>query len=115
MARKIRDAGFDSRTARGKLKARGKPYYTSIGEGLHLGYRKERCRGQMGGSPLCRRRRLCRGETIATTPTILWMPMASAFWTFFQAQDRARQRGGELVYSGPYRVRGCRWRIISSS
>ena len=25
--------------------------------------------------------------------------------TFFQAQDRARQRGGQLAYAGPFRVR----------
>src|SRR5258708_21349250 len=40
MARTIRDANLVSRTARGRLKGRGKPYYRSLEHGLHLGYRK---------------------------------------------------------------------------
>jgi integrase len=40
MARRVRDASLESRTARAKLEPRGKPYYRSIGPGLHLGYRK---------------------------------------------------------------------------
>jgi integrase len=40
MARTIKDAILDSRTARSRLKARGKPYYRSLEHGLHLGYRK---------------------------------------------------------------------------
>jgi hypothetical protein len=42
VARKVKDQSLDSRTARGKLKARGKPYYRAIDPGLHLGYRKLR-------------------------------------------------------------------------
>lgn len=40
MARTVRDALLDTRTARGRLKARGKPYWRGIEPGLHLGYRK---------------------------------------------------------------------------
>ncbi|MBZ9718551.1 site-specific integrase [Mesorhizobium sp. AD1-1] len=40
MAKRVRDAKYDSRAAREKLKARGDPYYSSIAEGLHVGYRK---------------------------------------------------------------------------
>ena len=40
MARTIKDTTLDSRTARGRLRARGKPYYRSLEPGLHLGYRK---------------------------------------------------------------------------
>jgi integrase len=40
MARTIRDASLDSRTARGRLKARGKPYWRGLEPGLHLGYRR---------------------------------------------------------------------------
>jgi integrase len=40
MARTIRDALLDSRTARSKLKARGKPYWRGLEPGLHLGYRR---------------------------------------------------------------------------
>jgi hypothetical protein len=31
---------LDTRTARGRLKARGKPYYRAVEPGLHLGYRR---------------------------------------------------------------------------
>src|SRR3954468_18957489 len=40
MARTVRDANLDSRTARSRLKARGKPYFRTLEPGLHLGYRK---------------------------------------------------------------------------
>jgi integrase len=40
MPRKVRDASLETRTARGKLKVRHKPYYRLIEPGLHLGYRK---------------------------------------------------------------------------
>jgi integrase len=44
MARTLRDTALDSREARSRLAARGKPYYRKIEEGLHLGYRKPRGR-----------------------------------------------------------------------
>jgi integrase len=44
MARTIKDASLDSRTARIRLTPRGKPYYRQIEPGLHLGYRKPRGR-----------------------------------------------------------------------
>ena len=40
MPRTIRDTALETRSARGRLKARGKPYYRSMEPGLHLGYRK---------------------------------------------------------------------------
>jgi integrase len=40
MARTIRDSNLETRAARHRLKARGKPYYRSLEPGLHLGYRK---------------------------------------------------------------------------
>jgi integrase len=40
MARTVRDANLDTRTARSRLKPAGKPYYRSLEHGLHLGYRK---------------------------------------------------------------------------
>jgi hypothetical protein len=45
MARTVRDANLETRTARARLKASGKPYYRAIDPGLHLGYR----RGKTGG------------------------------------------------------------------
>jgi integrase len=40
VARTIRDAALETRTARGRLKPRGKPYYRALESGLHLGYRR---------------------------------------------------------------------------
>lgn len=40
MPRTVRDSGLETRAARGRLNARGKPYYRAIEPGLHLGYRK---------------------------------------------------------------------------
>jgi integrase len=40
MARTLRDSTLDTRAARSRLGARGKPYYRAIEEGLHLGYRR---------------------------------------------------------------------------
>jgi integrase len=40
MARSVRDAKLDSRAARERLSARGKPYFRTLDPGLHLGYRK---------------------------------------------------------------------------
>ena len=51
MARTVRDSKLDSRTAREKLRPRGKPYFRLLGPNLHLGYRK----GQHGGKWVMRR------------------------------------------------------------
>jgi integrase len=40
MPRTVRDAALETRAARGRLKARGKPYYRALEPGLHLGYRR---------------------------------------------------------------------------
>jgi integrase len=50
MARTVRDAALETRTARARLKVRGKPYYRTLGAGLHVGYRK----GKSGGRWLVR-------------------------------------------------------------
>jgi integrase len=46
MPRKVKDRNLDSREARGRLKARGMPYYRSLDKKLHLGYR--RLKGKAG-------------------------------------------------------------------
>jgi integrase len=51
MARRLRDKDIETREARSKLKARGKPYWKAIGLGLHVGYRK----GGRGGVWVVRR------------------------------------------------------------
>lgn len=40
MARRVRNANLETRSAREKLKRRGLPYWTRLEEGLHLGYRR---------------------------------------------------------------------------
>jgi integrase len=45
MARRVRDSNLDTREARRKLKAGGKPYWRAIGKGLHIGYRKGKASG----------------------------------------------------------------------
>ena len=40
MARRLRDSTLDSREARRKLAPRGEPYYRSVEQGVHLGYRR---------------------------------------------------------------------------
>jgi hypothetical protein len=40
VARTVRDARLETRTARAKLAPRGKPYWKAIDQGLHLGYRR---------------------------------------------------------------------------
>jgi integrase len=44
MARTLRNAAIETRTARSKLPGRRKPYYLKIQDGLHLGYRKPKGR-----------------------------------------------------------------------
>ncbi len=51
MARTVRDAKLESRTARAALKPAGKPYWRALDEGLHVGYRK----GQGAGKWVVRR------------------------------------------------------------
>jgi hypothetical protein len=45
MSRLVRDSRLETRTARAKLSARGRPYWRALNPGLHLGYRK----GKAGG------------------------------------------------------------------
>ena len=45
MARRVRDRAIETREARRKLKASGKPYWRAIGKGLHVGYRKGKTSG----------------------------------------------------------------------
>jgi integrase len=102
MAKRVRDSGLDSRAARGKLKPRGKPYYKSIGEGLHLGYRK----GQVEGKWVVRRyagHQSYITDTIGTADDIADADGTTVL-SFWQAQEKAREIGGQLAYSGPYRV-----------
>jgi integrase len=103
MARRVRDTGLESRTARARLKPAGKPYYRAIGEGIHLGYRK----GKVEGKWVLRRYvgdQDYKVVTIAVADDLIDAD-GEGVLTFYQAQERARAIVAEKVYSGPYRVR----------
>src|SRR6476469_9193603 len=55
MARTVRNAKIDSRSARAKLAQRAEPYWTVISEGCALGYR----RGAKGGTWIAKFRNPC--------------------------------------------------------
>ena len=91
MARTVRDANLDSRTARSRLKARGKPHYRTLDPGLHLGYRKPR-----GGAGKWVVRHYKGGqeytvETIATADDVSDRTVSTCL-SFAQAQSKARER-----------------------
>jgi integrase len=107
MARRIRESILDSRDARLKLKVRGKPYWRSIGSGLHVGYRKGKDA----------RRWVARIYVGDGNYVVETMGQADDFadadgvdvLDFWQAQEQARQlatkrtaKGGKRM--GPYTV-----------
>jgi integrase len=110
MARTVRDARLESRTARSALKPSGKPYFRAIDEGLHLGYRK----GKVGGKWVVRR---YLGEAVYAVETIgvaddTIDADGAAILSFAQAQTMARDRHvaarraakGLPATSGPFTV-----------
>ncbi len=113
MARTVRDASLENRTARGRLKPAGKPYYRAIDEGLHLGYRK----GQTAGKWVMRwyvGDQEYRVETIGTADDTI-DPDGDTILSFGQAQAIARDRFVQIKRTaaglspkvGPYTVRAC--------
>jgi hypothetical protein len=113
MARTVRDANLETRTARARLKPSGKPYYRAIDPGLHLGYRK----GKAGGK-WAMRRYVGEGdykvETIATADDSADAD-GVAVLDYRQAQAAIRERFVEYTRlakglpakDGPYTVRAC--------
>ena len=103
MAKRIRDADLETRAARTKLKAQGKPYYKSVGQGIHVGYRK----GKRVGKWVVRR--YIPGPP--ATYTVATIADADDFadadgsrvLTFWQAQEHARkgskQKGPASAYT----------------
>jgi integrase len=111
VARTVRDAVLDTRTARARLKPRGKPYYRTIDPGLHLGYR----RSADGGKWVVRAylgQQAYRVENIATADDH-GEPDGHLVLSFSQAQTRARARAIEMSRQaaglpadmGPYTVK----------
>ncbi len=112
MARTVRDATLESRTARDNLKISGKPHYKSIDSGLHLGYRK----GKRGGKWVVRG---YEGDGKYTVTTIGLSDDTQdadgvSVLNFSQAQAKARElflkwgrqsHGLDVVPEGPYTVK----------
>lgn len=91
MARSVRDANLDSRTARSRLKAQRKPYYRQLEPGLHLGYRRPKtgpgrwvARHYVGGD-------VYETETFGTADDFSDAD-GVAILDFWQAQKSARER-----------------------
>jgi integrase len=104
MARRVRDKDLESRAARAKLKPRGKPYYKSIGSGLHVGYRK----GERAGKWVIRSyagASTYKVTTIATADDVADADGATVL-DFWQAQEKAwaLNKSPERP-SGPYKVK----------
>ena len=90
MPRKVRDKDIESRTARAKLRSRGKPYWRAIAPGLHLGYRK----GKSGGRWVARwyvGEQSYKGETLPGIADDHADPDGSGVLDFGQAQEAARR------------------------
>jgi integrase len=88
MARRVRDKDIETREARRKLKQSGKPYWRSIGKGLHVGFRK----GKTGGVWVVRHyigNQHYKVETIATADDIEDAD-GERVLDFWQAQEAAR-------------------------
>ena len=102
MARRVNDRNLDSRDARRKLKASGKPYWRAIGRGLHVGYRK----GKTGGVWVIRRylgKQAYQLETIAEADDFQDANGREVL-DFWQAQEVAR-RVRQSPKRGAYTVR----------
>jgi len=107
MARTVRHAQLETRAARNKLKPRGKPYYKTLDEGLHLGYRKNQGSGKwvmrvyVGNQTY-------EVEKIATADDLSDANGVDVL-TFAQAQTQARKRRDERSktaagITGPFTV-----------
>jgi integrase len=110
MARTLRDDKIGTRESRLKLKARGKPYYRAVEEGLHLGYRKPRGRK---GKPAVAGKWVLRRYVGQQEYVVVAIAIADDFsdadgktiLDFAQAQNKARALLAGGRKSGPFTVR----------
>ena len=108
MARTIRDASLETRTARTRLPAGPKPHYRALDPGLHLGYRK----GKTGGKWVMRWYVGDQDYKVQTIGTADDNADADgvAVLSFRQAQTRARELFARMaadtagIRHGPYTV-----------
>jgi integrase len=111
VARRIKDATLDTREARSKLKVRGKPHWSAVGPGLHVGYR--RLKGRAGTWSVRRYlgNRQYTVEAIGVADDGQIDANGATVLTWWQAVEKARghaaaQAGAKT--SGPYTVsRAC--------
>jgi integrase len=104
MARSVRDALLDTRTARSRLRASGKPYYRQLEPGLSLGYRKA-----LSGPGKWVIRHHLGGKNDYETETFGVADDFSdadgvAILNFWQAQVKARERMVERAH-GPAKIK----------
>jgi integrase len=104
MARSVRDASLDTRTARGRLKAAGKPYYRQLEPGLSLGYRKALSgpgkwviRHHLGGKGDYETETFGTADDFSDADGV-------AVLNFWQAQVKARERMVERAH-GPAQIK----------
>ena len=110
MARTVRDANLETRTARLRLPIRSEPYWRGLEKGFALGYRRRR----KGGTWLARRRPAAGGyaEHKIGTSDDLQDADGLAILDYAQAQKAARawwraelrREEGHDIRSGPYTV-----------
>jgi hypothetical protein len=109
MARRVQDTTLDTRTARSRLPARGKPYWRQLEPKLSIGYRKPLqgagkwvVRHHLGG------KNEYKTDTFGTADDYS-DPDGIVVLSFWQAQTNARQlmverAGGDAVAGGPRTV-----------
>ncbi len=109
MARRLRDSALDTREARRKLKPRGKPYWRSVGKGLHLGYRKGKKAAEDKANGVWVIRRYLGGQAYEVQTIAQADDLDDAngievldFWQAQEVTRNMRQRARKL---GPYTVR----------
>src|SRR5499427_2193120 len=97
MARKVRDRELGDRASRAKLRPRGKPYWRTLDQGVHIGYRKN---PKAGGKWVGRVYRKGAAEPYIThTLPGVADDKADAnnvsVYSFYQAQEQVRQWAAE--------------------
>lgn len=100
MARRVLDTTLDTRTARSRLRARGKPYWRQLEPGLAIGYRKP----SSGPGKWVVRHYLGDGDRYETetfgTADDLSDPDGVAVLSFWQAQGKARAQMVQRAHNG---------------
>lgn len=112
MARLVRDAAMETRSARLRLGVRDEPYWRTIEIGLHLGYRKRKAGGtwtarlrKTAGGYKEKRLGLADDTQDADGVAVLSYPDAQAAARSWWVADRRRAKGfSEAPSTGPYLI-----------